>query len=193
MILKLEISIIKFLQKYLYTDYYNIICMAAKIITSRTYRNKYLIVYLLFLLITNDLYKIINIPKIYLLGFLSRNINLFIKKIFKRRRPFVIDSTILVNEDILKKKINTFSFPSNSIQTSLLFYKILFNTFSIIDTFTCNILLLLILSITSIAKILKGLHFPTDIIFSVFIFMIIDYLISNLISNIIFFYTIKPY
>lgn len=187
MILKLEISIIKFLQKYLYTDYYNIICMAAKIITSRTYRNKYLIVYLLFLLITNDLYKIINIPKIYLLGFLSRNINLFIKKIFKRRRPFVIDSTILVNEDILKKKINTFSFPSNSIQTSLLFYKILFNTFSIIDTFTCNILLLLILSITSIAKILKGLHFPTDIIFSVFIFMIIDYLISNLISNIIFF------
>ena len=104
MILKAEISIIKFIQSCLYTNDYNIIDKTAKVITSRTYRKKYLVLYLLFLIITNDFYKIMYIPKIYLFGFLSRNVNLFIKKIFQRRRPFVIDSSILINEDTAKKK-----------------------------------------------------------------------------------------
>ena len=187
MILKVEVSIIKFLQDYMYTTDYNIVDKTAKVISGRSYRKKYLIVYLLFLLITNDFYKIIYIPKIYLFGFLSRNINLFIKKIFQRKRPFVIDSSILINAETAKKKKDTFSFPSNSIQTSLIFYKVLFDTFSLIDNFTCNILLCLIVLITAGAKILRGLHFPSDIIFSIFIFMFVDYLYGFIDTSIIYF------
>lgn len=187
MILKVEVSIIKFIQSCLYTNDYNIIDKTAKVITSRTYRKKYLVLYLLFLIITKDFYKIMYIPKIYLFGFLSRNINLFIKKIFQRRRPFVIDSSILINENTAKKKKDTFSFPSNSIQTSLIFYKVLFETFNIVDNFTCNILLFFIVLITAIAKILRGLHFPSDILFSIFIFMFVNYLYGFIANSIIYF------
>ena len=187
MILEVEVSIIKFFQSCFYTNDYNIIDKTAKVITSRTYRKKYLMLYLLFLIITNDFYKIMYIPKIYLFGFLSRNVNLFIKKIFKRRRPYVFDSSILINNETAKKKKDTFSFPSNSIQTSLIFYKVLFDTFTIIDNFTCNVLLLLILIITASAKILRGLHFPSDILFSIVIFMLVDYLYDFIKNSIIYF------
>ena len=148
---------------------------------------KFYKVHLLFLIITNDFYKIMYIPKIYLFGFLSRNVNLFIKKIFKRKRPYVIDSSILINNETAKKKKDTFSFPSNSIQTSLIFYKVLFDTFTIIDNVTCNVLLFLIVIITASAKILRGLHFPSDILFSIVIFMLVDYLYDFIKNSIIYF------
>jgi len=192
MSLKFEISIIKFLQKYMYTDEYNIIDRTAKVITGRTYRNIYIFIYLLLLVITNDFYKIIYIPKIYMAGFLSRTINLFIKKLFKRRRPFVIDPTILINSKVKKKK-DTYSLPSNSIQTSLIFYKVLFDTTSIIDNYTCNILLFLIVLINASAKIMRGLHFPSDILLSVLIFMFVDYLYSIITTNIIYFFDVSNY
>ena len=125
-------------------------------------------------------------------GFLSRTINLFIKKLFKRRRPFVIDPTILINSKVKKKK-DTYSLPSNSIQTSLIFYKVLFDTTSIIDNYTCNILLFLIVLINASAKIMRGLHFPSDILLSVLIFMFVDYLYSIITTNIIYFFDVSNY
>ena len=192
MSLKFEISIIKFFQKYMYTDEYNIIDRTAKVITGRTYRNIYIFIYLLLLVITNDFYKIVYIPKIYMTGFISRTINLFIKKLFKRRRPFVIDPTILINSKVEKKK-DTYSLPSNSIQTSLIFYKVLFDTSSIIDNYTCNILLFIIVLINASAKIMRGLHFPSDILLSVLIFMFVDYLYSIITTNIIYFFDVSNY
>ena len=192
MALKFEISIIKFLQKYTYTDEYNIIDGTAKVVTGRTYRKIYILIYLLLLLITNDFHKLIYIPKIYLAGFISRNINLFIKKIFKRRRPFVIDPTILINDKIEKKR-DTFSMPSNSIQTSLIFYKVLFDTTSIIDNYTCNILLFIIVLINASAKIMRGLHFPSDILLSVLIFIFVDYLYNIITTNIVYFFEVYNY
>lgn len=192
MSLKFEISIIKFFQKYMYTNEYNIIDRTAKVISGRIYRKIYILIYLFLLVITNDFYKIVYIPKIYMAGFLSRTINLFIKKLFKRRRPFVIDPTILINSKVEKKK-DTFSLPSNSIQTSLIFYKVLFDTSCIMDNFTCNILLFIIVLITAIAKIMRGLHFPSDILLSVLIFMFVDYLYSIITTNIINFFEMSNY
>ena len=161
MILNFEISIIKFLQKYFYTEDYNILDKTAKVITSRGYRKKYLVLYLLFLLIIQDFYRIIYIPKIYLFGFLSRTVNLFVKNIFKRKRPYRTNSNILINEKTAKKKWDTYSLPSNSIQTSLIFYKVLFDSMPGLNEITSVILLSIILLITSSAKIIRGLHFPT--------------------------------
>ena len=176
MILKSEISIIKFLQKYFYTEEYNILDKTAKVITSRTYRKKYLVLYLLFLIFIQDFYRILYIPKIYLFGFMSRTINLTIKRIFKRQRPYRVDSSILINEKTAKKKWDTYSLPSNSIQTSLIFYKVLLDSMPNINLTLSSILLIIILLITSSAKIIRGLHFPTDIILSVLIFFIVDYI-----------------
>ena len=133
MILEMEVSIIKKLQRYLYTEEYNIIDNTAKVITSRYYRKRYLVLYSLVLLMTNNYYKLLWIPKIYLFGFISRYINLIIKNIFRRNRPYVTHPEILINEKTAKKKLNTYSLPSNSIQTSLIFYMVLLDSMSFIS------------------------------------------------------------
>lgn len=175
------------LQKIFYTKEYNLIDKIAKFISSRKYRKIYLLICLIYLLIKKDIYKVIILPKIFISGVLSRNINIFIKKIFKRPRPFMTYQEILVDPKVYEKKKNTYSFPSNSIQTSLIFYNILLRLLFDILPIQRNMFLFLILIITSLAKIIRGLHYLTDIFFSILIFLLIEYLlifIYNIFTNI---------
>ena len=136
---------------------------------------------------TNNYYKLLWIPKIYLFGFISRYINLIIKNIFRRNRPYVTHPEILINEKTAKKKLNTYSLPSNSIQTSLIFYMVLLDSMSFISHPLKIIILTAITLITSSAKIIRGLHYPTDILLSILIFIFVD-VIYCLINSYIMFY-----
>ncbi len=172
-----EVKIILYLQKIFYTKEYNLIDKIAKLISSRKYRKIYLLICLIYLFIKKDIYKIMILPKIFISGVLSRNINIFIKKIFKRPRPFVTYQEILVDTKVYEKKKNTYSFPSNSIQTSLIFYNILLRLLFNILPIQRSLLLFLILITTSLAKIIRGLHYLTDIFFSILLFFLIEYLL----------------
>tara|TARA_B100000524_G_scaffold348131_1_gene251731 strand:+ start:229 stop:822 length:594 start_codon:yes stop_codon:yes gene_type:complete len=189
-----EVKIILYLQKVFYTKEYNLIDKIAKLISSRKYRKIYLLIFLIYLLIKKDIYTIMILPKIFISGIFSRNINIFIKKIFKRPRPFVSYKEILVNPKVYEKKKNTYSFPSNSIQTSLIFYNTLLRLLFDLLPIQRRLFLFLFLIITSLAKIIRGLHYLTDIFFSILIFLFIEFLlifmyyIINIFSCNILFY-----
>jgi membrane-associated phospholipid phosphatase len=115
---------------------------------------------------------VFQVLKFYLFAFLSRFINIQIKLFFKRKRPYVTHKSIKVLEKAKEKKKNTYSFPSNSIQTSLIFYGFMLKTMGLSLCFN-NIILTLIVLITSFAKINRGMHYPSDILFSVIIYYIL--------------------
>ena len=127
----------------------------------------------------------LSVPKIYLFSLLSRSINIKIKLFFKRKRPYVDHQTIKVLEKTKEKKKNTYSFPSNSIQTSLIFYGFMLRT---MDLGTCynSIILTLIVLVTSFAKINRGMHYPSDILFSISIYYILlkiyEYSLNHFVS-----------
>lgn len=173
---ELEVYSIVFLQKIFYSDNYNLFDYSAKLISSRKYRKLYLITFLTFLLIKKDTNKILFLPKIFLLGSLSRKLNLFIKYYIKKPRPYVKYNIIRTNPKTYDKKKNTYSLPSNSIQTSLIFYNILFKSILEINGIHLVILLLIVTFITSLAKIIRGLHYFSDILLSIIIFKIVDIL-----------------
>lgn len=196
-----EFYIINKIQRYFFTNSNNFIDNLGKLISSRKYRKLYLIAILIFNVVNYLiqgisifvlLSKFVSILNLYLLGFLSRKLNIFIKFIFKRKRPFT-ESSVLTDKKTFEKKINTFSFPSNSIQTSLIFYDLLIKNLIGLNEFCTNILLFLIVVFISLAKINRGLHYPSDILFSIIIYFCIkklyyQYLITLLqeILNIIF-------
>ena len=196
-----EFYIINKIQRYFFTNNINFIDNLGKLISSRKYRKLYLIAILIFNVINYFiqginifilLSKFISILNLYFLGFLSRKLNIFIKFIFKRKRPF-IESGVLTDKKTYEKKINTFSFPSNSIQTSLIFYDLLIKNLIGLNEFWTNSFLFLIVVFISLAKINRGLHYPSDILFSIIIYFCIkkiyyQYLIPLLqeILNIIF-------
>lgn len=173
---ELEVYLIVFLQKNFYSDKYNLFDHIAKLISSRKFRNLYLITFLIFLITKKDVNKILFLPKIFLLGILSRNFNIFIKTFIKRSRPYVKYSIIKTNPKTYDKKKNTYSLPSNSIQTSLIFYNILLKTILEIEGINLAIMLLIITLITSLAKIIRGLHYFSDILLSIIIFKVLDIL-----------------
>lgn len=196
-----EFYVINKIQRYFFTNSINFIDNLGKLISSRKYRKLYLIAILIFNVVNYLiqgisifvlLSKFVSILNLYLLGFLSRKLNIFIKFIFKRKRPFT-ESSVLTDKKTYEKKINTFSFPSNSIQTSLIFYDLLIKNLIGLNEFWTNILLFLIVVFISLAKINRGLHYPSDILFSIIIYFCIkklyyQYLITLLqeILNIIF-------
>lgn len=196
-----EFYVINKIQKYFFTNSINFIDNLGKLISSRKYRKLYLIAILIFNVVNYLiqgisifvlLSKFVSILNLYLLGFLSRKLNIFIKFIFKRKRPFT-ESSVLTDKKTYEKKINTFSFPSNSIQTSLIFYDLLIKNLIGLNEFWTSILLFLIVVFISLAKINRGLHYPSDILFSIIIYFCIkklyyQYLITLLqeILNIIF-------
>lgn len=173
---ELEVYLIVFLQKNFYSDKYNLFDHIAKLISSRKFRNLYLITFLIFLITKKNVNKILFLPKIFLLGILSRNFNIFIKTFIKRSRPYVKYSIIKTNPKTYDKKKNTYSLPSNSIQTSLIFYNILLKTILEIKGINLAIMLLIITLITSLAKIIRGLHYFSDILLSIIIFKVLDIL-----------------
>ena len=116
MALNLELNLIKSIQSVFFTENYNIIDMTAKFISSRKYKIYFITIYFIFLVLTRKtINEYIVIPKLYIFGYLSRILNIQIKLLFKRKRPYVVDNNVLVLEKSREKKKDTFSLPSNSI------------------------------------------------------------------------------
>ena len=194
----IENKIINFIQKNFFTEEHSYLDYCGKYISSRKYRRVYLfalISYFCLLLLFRDmdiisfLFKMAGIINIYFLGYLSRKINIVIKLYFKRNRPFVDSKDILTDDKTRSKKKETFSFPSNSIQTSLIFYNVLFSNIIDFDKYK-NLLLFLITVIISLSKINRGLHYPTDILFSIIIFFLTKYFyifFVNFVVRLLFF------
>ena len=177
----LEVRFINLIQCMFFTEEFNhpfigITDYVAKFITSRKYKKYILTAYIIYMIIYNInynyIYLMLSVPKFYLFSLLSRSINIKIKLFSKRKRPYVDHQTIKVLEKTKEKKKNTYSFPSNSIQTSLIFYGFMLRT---MDLGTCynSIILTLIVLITSFAKINRGMHYPSDILFSIGIYYIL--------------------
>lgn len=193
--MSIEKRIISTIQQKFFTENHTYLDYFGKIISSRKYRYFYLyglVAYFTILYVKDRIdllylvYKLVSILNIYIMGYLSRKVNIIIKLYFKRKRPFVKFNNILVNDKTRLKKENTFSFPSNSIQTSLIFY----NVFIDVINFKKykNIILLLIIIIISLSKINRGLHYPSDIMFSVLIFTFINWIYYLCIEVTEFFY-----
>ena len=163
---KLEVNFVKFIQSKLYDSKYNFIDDLAKFISGRKYRLVYLILYLFFSMFYFDYLKLSTILKIYLYGYLSRELNIYIKLLFKRKRPFVDHEDIKTSDKTKIKKSDTYSLPSNSIQTSIIFYHTLLKSISF-DIYSIIIILSVFVLIISLSKINKGLHYPSDIIVSI--------------------------
>ena len=181
--MNLDYKVIKLIQNNLYQNksYLN---HSSKFISGRKYRKAYLclsMIYFIVLFSKNNLelselfMKFFGILNIYILGYLSRRINIIIKLYFKRRRPFLKYDNILTDEKTRTKKENTYSFPSNSIQTSLIFYNILYTHILNFEDYK-NMFLFLIIIIISLSKMNQGLHYPSDIIFSIVIFLFINFI-----------------
>lgn len=188
MLNKFEVPIINFIQSIFYTSKFSHVDYLAKLISSRKYRIIYLILYFIILLWYNNFNNITIIPSLYILSLASRMINIGIKLIFKRRRPFVFSNTILVDDKTRNKKNNTFSLPSNSIQTSLTFYNILMLSIDNFDNKLRIFILTCIFFIIGTAKINRGLHYPSDLIISLLTFRLLTILysiISDIIHNMI--------
>jgi len=208
MLNSLEVGFINKIQNLFFTDGYNhpfigILDHTAKFITSRKYKVYILIAYMIYMLFCNKIFShldiLFQVPKFYIFAFLSRLINIQIKLLFKRRRPYVTHKSIKVLEKAREKKKNTYSFPSNSIQTSLIFYGFMLRTMGFSVCFN-NIILTLIVLITSFAKINRGMHYPSDIIFSIIIYYILLiiynyllFLIGNYTNLIDIYYNIYNY
>lgn len=105
---------------------------------------------------------IYNYSKINFILYLSKYINFKIKNLFKISRPYLENSKI-ENVTIKKDKSKSYSFPSNSIQNSFVFYS------SILELLipNSNLIYYLVYSITimlGIIKTIRGLHYLHDII-----------------------------
>ena len=179
--ISVELFIIRNIQYFFFNDKSDFIDTVGKVISGRKYRLYYLItIFVIYgwqFLICSINYimffkKFVSLVNLYFLGCLSRKLNILIKVFFKRSRPF-FNSCVLSDEKTYNKKKNTFSFPSNSIQTSLIFYNVFLEDLLGISNFNTNLLLSLIVSLISLSKITKGLHYPSDILFSIIVYYLV--------------------
>ncbi|VVU95400.1 PAP2 superfamily [seawater metagenome] len=113
----------------------------------------------------------------------SRFANKFVKNLFQIKRPYVLNDS-LENVTIKKDKSKSYSFPSNSIQNSYVYYSILFiylvPSYLYVRLFVVGI----ICSIIGFIKLLRALHYPHDIVVA----LIIGYLIVLAYQNFILFF-----
>lgn len=181
MLNSMEVGFINKIQNLFFTDGYDnvfirVLDHTAKFITSRKYRVYVLIVYMLFMIFCDEKLSYLDIlfqvPKFYIFAFLSRLINIQIKLYFKRNRPYVKHKSIKVLEKAREKKKNTYSFPSNSIQTSLIFYGFMLKTMCFSKIVNIIILTTIVL-IISFTKINRGMHYPSDILFSIILYYLL--------------------
>jgi len=88
---------------------------------------------------------------------ISVKLNDIIKKIIKHKRPFQKYDWIKSDS---KKKENSYSLPSMSVQNTMLIYPVMFNSLKI--PYIANTLYWIVV----ISRILRGLHYPHDIVLS---------------------------
>ena len=108
--------------------------------------------------------------------YLSKQINKFIKNIIKHKRPYKTYNWIKSDS----QKENSYSLPSMSVQYTTIIYPIICDELKI--PYLANILYLLV----STSRILRGLHYPHDIIISTFIGWIIKKIIMSKSLDFIF-------
>ena len=189
-ILNIEIKFILLIQYLFNGPEKNLnIIKIGKIITNKQLQSELIIYSVLFLLIKNIYQNGINFMivitciklflKIHIIMYISKTINFHIKHAFKICRPFVEHNDIQ-NITIKKDKSKSFSFPSNSIQNSYVYYWIILNLispYSSINFIIMNIIILLL----SFIKTIRGLHYLHDILSALFIGKCILYGVSYIL------------
>jgi len=154
---------------------------------SKSKTQKYLLKALIFLLIFFNYnkmttYELLNQAFIYILEYIkiiillstAKFINQIVKNSFKIKRPYVINNELL-NVVITKDKSKSFSFPSNSVQNSFIFYNVLFKTFFYNYEYLRIIIVSIMIIYISFIKMLRALHYPHDILASIILGRIILY------------------
>lgn len=153
-----SVKLINYLQKIPYKKFKYIIKLSKKLT-----KRKYYFIYFLIILYY-DTYLFI---KCIITFYISRFINLSIKNTIKQKRPY----NEFPNEiNWYKKQKNSYSFPSQSIQTICIIY------FAFIEN--CNsifihIYFLFIIFLLSITRMYRGLHYLHDILLSIWFAYII--------------------
>ena len=172
-LLNFEINFIIYIQKLFNGPEQNLnLIKIGKIFTNNQLQSK-LIIYsvILNLLINFHEYDsnlilifttIYNYSKINFILYLSKYINYKIKNCFKISRPY-LENNKIENVTIKKDKSKSYSFPSNSIQNSFVFYS------SILELVIPNSNLIYylvygIIIMLGIIKTIRGLHYLHDII-----------------------------
>jgi len=108
--------------------------------------------------------------------YLSKQINEFIKNKIKHKRPYKSYNWIKSDSN----KENSYSLPSMSVQYTTIIYPVIFDELEI--PYLANILYFLVAS----SRILRGLHYPHDIMISTFIGWIIKKIIMGKSLDFIF-------
>lgn len=186
-----EIKFIIFIQKIFGGPEENVnLIKLGKLFTNNVNQNKLMIYVIIINFIQNITltqlsFKIIlltlyNLLKIFLIIHFSKYVNFTIKNYFKIRRPYLEEKNIK-KVTIKKDKSKSYSFPSNSIQNSLVFYTLIINLITNNIIFK-NIIVYGIISILALIKTLRGLHYIHDILSGL--------LLSNLIIYTVYYFDI---
>jgi membrane-associated phospholipid phosphatase len=153
-IFQLEINAITILQKYCSPRYINPLVKIGKLFTNKSRQNIWLILLSLY---DKDLFIKIFIPLM-----VSREVGAFIKNKIKINRPYVDYSNTIVC--FKKKKYESYSFPSQSnLNLATIYYTLDYHNYLNIYL---SILYYFLISITSITRMYRGLHYPHDILIS---------------------------
>ena len=152
---------IVWLQTYLPTEAITPIISISKNLT----RTKNYYIYFLILFYCNP-YKF---PKMFIIFYISRSLNTIIKNLVKQNRPYNDYPTFIT---YYKKKKDSYSFPSQSVQTMYIIYKSYNQLCSnyLIDLYFGFVLFILILT-----RLYRGLHYIHDIIFSIIMALVLFY------------------
>jgi hypothetical protein len=153
------------------------IIKCGKIITNKQYQNQLISYSVLFAFIKSIFADGISFTavrifieiflKIHFIMYGSKTINFHIKQTCKICRPYLEDTNIQ-NITIKKDKSKSFSFPSNSIQNSYVFYWLILNLISPYSYINFTIISIII-GLLSFIKTIRGLHYLHDIISALFI------------------------
>lgn len=185
-ILDYEIQFIILIQRLFGSPEDNVnLIKLGKIFTNNDHQNKLIIYAVIINLIQNltlndfsikfVLLMFYNLSKVFTVIYFSKFINFQIKNFFKIQRPYLEDHKIQ-KITIKKDKSKSYSFPSNSIQNSLVFYTLVLNLVTQNYWFT-KIIVYTIVSILGFIKTIRGLHYLHDIISGLIISNLILYLV----------------
>ena len=186
-ILDYEIKFIIFIQKIFGSPEENVnLIKLGKIFTNNDNQNKLMIYAVMINLIQNltinkfsirlIILMFYNLSRIYTVICLSKFVNYQIKNFFKIQRPYLEDDKIK-KITIRKDKSKSYSFPSNSIQNSLVFYTLILNLV-ISNIILTNFIVYGIIFILGFIKTLRGLHYIHDILSGFLLANIILYFIN---------------
>ena len=184
--LNFEIKFIIFIQKIFGGPEENVnLIKLGKIFTNNINQNKLMIYAIIINFIQNTTltqlsFKIVilslyNLLKMFAVIYFSKYVNFTIKNYFKIRRPYLEEDNIK-KVTIKKDKSKSYSFPSNSIQNSLVFYTLITNLITNNIIFK-NMIIYGIISIIALIKTLRGLHYIHDILSGLLLAQLIIYIV----------------